>query len=43
MKLQLLFWHSTDEHFQQAADDKYGIVSLPDKEVTRKEAETNGN
>lgn len=41
MKLQLLFWHLADEYFQQTANNKQCIVSLPDKEVTRREAQRN--
>lgn len=37
MKLQLLLRHLTDEHFQQAANNKQSIVSLPNEDVAGKE------
>ena len=37
MKLQLLLRHLTDEHFQQAANNKQSIVCLPDEDVAGKE------
>jgi hypothetical protein len=37
MKLQLFLRQLTDEHFQQAANNKQSIVCLPDEDVAGKE------